>query len=303
MATRLCEVLVLLLEFRYQIALYLCCNLVALLIFRLFCVHMDPLPHQEESDTAVEAEIAQRNPENSSAPPSCHSPQERLSFQDTISGDQTPTLSQARLRSFQPKVSFLDLRLTDTSNRSLQDSIWATPTPSIDKTPTRNTYIRKKSQEVRAEHTQSSSIVNLSSNRAERYPEESTLQDKMKAFERKNMGTLPWFDGAFQPPKDGRSRLRRHRSYPRLRHSVLTWWAGVEQENASGAPPREADQVSEFEEHSDCSVCEVVQPWDSWSAAMHNRRVANDQNGKLKTRRIFTNFDPATVAPSTSLAN
>ena len=199
MAIKLCNVLALLLNFRYQLALYFCCNLVALLILWLFCAHMDPL---EESD-------AQRKPENSSAhvqddATSCNTPQARPSAQDPISsGDQTPTVSRV-----QPKVSFLDLRLTDTrcmnltnnlltcspmrpySHRSLQDSIWATPTkssPSIDKTPTRNAYTR-----VRADHKQPLANDDLSSNRAESYWEESTLQDKMKAFERKNMRSVAY---------------------------------------------------------------------------------------------------------------
>ncbi|KAF8350495.1 hypothetical protein F5887DRAFT_303300 [Amanita rubescens] len=291
MATRLFE---LLLDFRFHLALYFGCNLVAIFVLWLLCAQaVDPLPQQNLSDATVEAEIIERKSEKDNpAPP----------VQDvTSSGDLTPTVSKPKLRSIQPKVSFLDLRLTDLSNRSLQDSIWAKPSPSKDKdkTPTRNTYTQIKPKELRAEYKQSPPNDDLCSNQAVRYLEEPTLQEKMKSFERKTVGTLPCIDGAFEPPKNVRSRLRRHRSSPRLRHSVLTWWAGVEQQGASGELPRELDEAPEFEEHSDCSVCEIIHPWDSWSAAVHNLRAANDQDKSLKTSRIFANFD-ATPAPSTS---
>ena len=124
MATSLCDVLALLLDFRYQLALYFCYNLVALLILWLFYAHMDPLPPQEESNT-------QRKPGNGPAhaqneATSCNTPQARRSVQDSVSsGDQTPTVSQVRLRNIQPKVSFLDLRLTDTRCINLTDKLLA----------------------------------------------------------------------------------------------------------------------------------------------------------------------------------
>ncbi|KAM6500308.1 hypothetical protein JOM56_003322 [Amanita muscaria] len=183
------------------------------------------------------------------------------------------------------------------TNRSLNDSIWATPTKTsieFDKTPTQKSYSQKMNQ-VQVQRGGNE----LCSNQAVR-AEKPNLEEKMKAFERKNMGISPCLAGSLQVPQNG-PRVRRNRSYPRLRHSVLTWWAGVEQDQAAGQePPTESQNRSDLEEASNCSVCEVIQPWDSWSAATHNLRSANDQNNtRTKSRRIFTNFDPATMVSRT----
>lgn len=187
------------------------------------------------------------------------------------------------------------------SNRSLNDSIWATPTKMFiesDKTPTQKSYSQKMNQ-VQVQRGAPLNEDELCSNQAVR-AEKSNLEEKMKAFERKNMGISPCLAGSLQVPQTG-PRMRRNRSYPRLRHSVLTWWAGVEEDQAAGQePPTEPQNRSDLEEASNCSVCEVIQPWDSWSAATHNLRSANDQNNpRTKSRRIFTNFDPATMVSRT----
>lgn len=102
MATRLFE---LLLDTRYQLALWFGCNLLAILVLWLLCAQVDSLPQQNVSDATVEAKTVEQKLENDDPSPSA---------QDvTSSGDLTPTVSQPKLRSIQPKVSFLDLRLTN----------------------------------------------------------------------------------------------------------------------------------------------------------------------------------------------
>lgn len=102
MATRLFE---LLLDFRYQLVLWFGCNLLAILVLWLLCAQVDSLPQQNVSDATVEAKTVEQKLENDDPSPSA---------QDvTSSGDLTPTVSQPKLRSIQPKVSFLDLRLTN----------------------------------------------------------------------------------------------------------------------------------------------------------------------------------------------
>ena len=114
-ATILCVML----DFRYQIALYFCCNLVALLILWLFCAHTDPPPHQEDCDAQRKSGSSPVHAQDEAT--ICNTPQTRPLVQDPIpSGDQTPTVSQARI---QPKVSLLDLRLTDTRCMNLTNKL------------------------------------------------------------------------------------------------------------------------------------------------------------------------------------
>ena len=168
-----------------------------------------------------------------------------------------------------PKKSNLGNALTPPSvvfsNRSLQDSIWATPekrSTVSDKTPTQKDYGQREAKGARTRYEHISMEDALCSNQAER-----AGREKLRVFERKDMGlagtfltfpvsekrisTSPWLDGTLQASKNGHAfHLRRRRSYPRLRHSVLAWWAGVEQEQTTGGVlPTEPEAPPEFEEH------------------------------------------------------
>ncbi len=101
MTTRLFE---LLLDFRFHLALYFGCNLLAILALWLLCTQAQ----QNVSDATAEAETVEQKSENDLRDNPAPSAQDA-----TSSGDLTPTVPQPKLRSIQPKVSFLDLRLTD----------------------------------------------------------------------------------------------------------------------------------------------------------------------------------------------
>ncbi|KAK2466723.1 hypothetical protein APHAL10511_000981 [Amanita phalloides] len=297
MVSRLGAALEMLLDIRYQIGLCLACNLFALFILSLFHSQLDSADQTRVSDKAETLEHEQKEDSVKGETTSANVGPQIPIIQDACPADQNQDTTQARPRHIQAKVS-VNSHLKNHSNRSLQDSIWATPKPFEDKTPTQKTHSQLVSL------LPSSDSNDFCSNQAERRTKEPTLQEKIQAFERKSMGISPWFDGAFQLANNGHTRLRRHRSFPRLRNSVLAWWAGVQEQDSFGELPKEPDVASDFEEHSDCSVCEVIRPGDSWSAAMHNPRIVNDEDRTpTKTTKIFTNFNPAILPPDRRVIN
>ncbi|KAF8633832.1 hypothetical protein AX15_001209 [Amanita polypyramis BW_CC] len=316
--------------FRFQIGLYLGSNLVALLVLWLLYAQLDTsvhlegelnhIPTGEDNGAALESEHNSASVQDKTL--SDNSARQASSGIQVASTLACLTVAQTEPRNAQSNLSFLELRLTDTSNRSLQNSIWAMPrieSPYMDKTPILKTHHQKEQREakgIRAKYRRPLESNDLCSNQAEHHVEELTLQEKMSAFEWKNIGIPSRFESVFQPLNGGPPSLDRHRSYPKLRHSVLAWWAGVEQEKVSGELPKEPDATSDFEEYrfaildekvyaandefcSDCSVCEVIHPWDSRSAAVHDVHVANDQDRTpTRTRRIFSNYNPTAIVPS-----
>ncbi|PFH54131.1 hypothetical protein AMATHDRAFT_422 [Amanita thiersii Skay4041] len=353
-----------LIQLRFQIGLYIGCNFVAFLIVALlnsFLLSLDDDSKDFISADAVEQD-APLPPEQHVC--STHvgpgQPDDRLNTLEPVSrsqvdmlpatqGDITPKVTPRKKVSLIPSVSqtptpkvnehFSGLYLSQASsrscaihndirrlvsNRTLQDSIWATPKKTSaddnDKTPVqrRNSprHIKKDTKAPRICDEGKGNIggEDLCSNKAKPTLKELTLKEKIRAFELKNMGIYPWLDGMFRGPNTGvrSSHLRRQRSYPGLRHTVLAWWAQVEQEQSTGViPPNDPETYllnGQYDLTSDYSACEEIRPWDSWSATVLKRRSVLDRantqaDGPRNTRRIFTNFDPAAVAPRIKTVN